>query len=116
MRTVINSGTEISKREGQKASENKDTVKGRQPWWLVLCFAISGLGCAWYSTFKWFSGRFSLCSGPVLHAMGLTVVLSASIAFLTVRVLGMRLRDIAAVFFLVSIAVLGHILLWIRHT
>lgn len=39
---------------------------------------MSGLGCDWYSAFKWFSRRYSQRSGRVLRGMGLTVVLSAS--------------------------------------
>src|SRR5438128_323784 len=111
MRTVISSAADISKRKGRKAIENQDTVKATQPCWLVLCFAMSGLGCDWYSAFQWFSGRYSLCSGPVLRGTGLTVVLSASIALILVRVLRTKLRDVAAAFCLVSIALLGQILL-----
>jgi hypothetical protein len=103
----------MPKREGLQTVENQDTVKARQPWWLVLCFATVGVGCDWYCAFRWSSGRYSLCSGIVLLRMGLIVGLCAAVAFLAVCVVrGARLRDAAAVFFLASITLCGNILIW----
>lgn len=117
MRTVTNSGTGIiSKREGQNAIENRDTVQARQPWWLVACWAVSGVGLDWYCAFEWFSGRYSLFSAHVLGAVGLFVLLYATVAFLAVRLVGARLRDSAAVFLFISLIVSGAMLVhWAAH-
>lgn len=117
MRTVTNSGTGIiSKREGRKAIENQDTVQARQPWWLVVSWAVSGVGLDWYCAFEWFSGRYSLFSAHVLGAVGLFVLLDATVAFLAVRLVGARLRDIAAVFLFISLIVSGAMLVhWAAH-
>ena len=109
MRTVTESGAGISKREGR-------TVQARQPWWLVVCWAVSGVGLDWYCAFEWFSGRYSLFSAHVLGAVGLFVLLYATVAFLAVRLVGARLRDIAAVFLFISLIVSGAMLVhWAAH-
>jgi hypothetical protein len=109
MRTVINSGAGVSKREGR-------TAQATQPWWLVVCWAVSGVGLDWYCAFEWFSGRYSLCSAHVLRAVGPCVLLYGAVAFLAVRLVGVRLRDIAAVFLFISLIVSGAMLVhWAAH-
>jgi hypothetical protein len=109
MRTVTDFGAGISKREGP-------TVQERQPWWLVVCWAVGGVGLDWYCAFEWFSGSYSLCSAHVLRALSLFVLLYGTVAFLAVRLVGARLRDIAAVFLLISLIVSGAMLMhWAAH-
>jgi hypothetical protein len=94
----------MPKSEGWPAIESQDTLKGRQLGWLVLC-AMGGVGLDWYCAFRWFSGRYSLFSEPVLRRMGLIVVLCAALALLAVRLIPRaRLRDAGAVFFVASMA------------
>jgi hypothetical protein len=57
-------------RDGGRAIENTNTLKARQPWWLVLRWATGGIVCDWCSASQWVSGRNFLCSEPVLRWMG----------------------------------------------
>jgi hypothetical protein len=102
----------MPKGEELQAIEKQYTVKARQPWWLVLCFAIVGMGFDWHCAFEWFSEKYPFCSGPVIRRMSLIVVLCATIAFLAVLVAKRKLRDAAAVFFFTSGTVLGNLLNW----
>jgi hypothetical protein len=117
MRTVTNFGLgTISKTEERNAIDNRNTIQTRQPWWLVVCWALSGVGLDWYCAFEWFSGRYSLFSTHVLRAMGLFVALYAAIAFLAVHLVRARLRDVGAVFLLISLIVSGVMLIhWAAH-
>jgi len=87
--------------------ENQDTVKPSPPWWIDLCLAIGGIGCDWYCAFKWFSGRYSYCSEPVLRGMVLTVVFCAFVAVLAVCVGKAKPREALQVFFVGSWALFG---------
>ena len=100
-----------------KVIENRDTVKERQPWWLVLCWALIGLGFDWHCAFLWFSGRHSIFSTPVLQRMGLIVVVCTAVALLAAFVLRQaRWRDAGVFFCLVSGLAYGHsILEWIAN-
>ena len=83
--------------------ENWDVVKARQPWWLVLCWVMIGLGLDWRYAFEWFSGIYAFYSQAVLRRTGLIVLLCAVAAFILVRVSrGARWRDAGAFFCLVS--------------
>ena len=106
-----------SKQERLQVIENWDTVKERQPWWLVLFWALIGLGFDWHCAFLWFSGRYSIFSTPVLHRMGLIVTLCAAVALLAAFVLRQaRWRDAGIFFCLVSGLAYGHwILEWIAN-
>jgi hypothetical protein len=97
--------------------EKQDTARERQPWWLVLCWSMIGLGFDWHSPFLSFYGRYSIFSTPVLHRIGLIVVLCAAVALLAVFVLRQaRWRDAGIFFCLVSGLAYGHsILEWIVH-
>jgi hypothetical protein len=90
----------------RQLAENPNSVKARQPWWLVSCWAIGGLGFAWDCAFEWFSRRYSLFAEPVLDRTGAIVVLCSAVALLAVCVVrGARLRDAAAVFCITSIQI-----------
>jgi hypothetical protein len=104
-------GAQLSTPERQQPGNSRDTQKVR-PWWIDGCFIIGGVGCDWYLAFKWFSGRYSFLSPPVLLGMSLVVVLCFSITLIAARVLGEKLREGAAVFWVVSLALLGNMLLW----
>jgi hypothetical protein len=107
----------MRRREGRRTIGNQDTAKARQPWWLVLCWAIGGLGFAWDCAFELFSGRYSFCSEPVLRKMGVIVVLCSAVSLLAVfLVRSARLRDAAAVFFLASSQVWFYLTVsWVVH-
>lgn len=86
--------------------ENQDTVNVRQPWWLVLGWAVIGVTLDWRCAFKWFTGRYPFYSQVVLRRMSLIVVSCAIVAFIAVRVSrGTRWRDAGAFFCLVSLLV-----------
>ena len=111
MRTVTNFEAGISKGDGRT-----DSIQARQPWWLVVCWATGGVALDWYCAFEWFSGRYSLYSAHVLRTMGLFVLLYGTLAFLTVRLVRARWRDIAAVFWIISLMVSGAMILhWTAH-
>jgi hypothetical protein len=99
---------------GQQQVENRDTKKAR-PWWVDWCLVtvcvIGGAGWDWWGAFDWFSGRFALCSGPVLRALGLIVLLCAATGFLAGYVVEGKWRGAALVFLLASIFVSGYIVL-----
>jgi len=116
MRTVTDGAVIVPKREGRKAMEKQSTVQARQPWWLAVCWAVSGVGLDWYCAFEWFSGRYPVCSAHVLRVVGVFVLLYATVASLAVRLVGARLRDTAAVFLFISLAVSGAMLVhWAAH-
>ena len=98
--------------EERQAIDNPETLQAKQPWWLVLCWVIGGVGCDWYCAFQWFSGKFPFCSPPVLHRMGLIVVLCATISILGTRIAGHKLREAASLFCIASITLLGNMLMW----
>jgi hypothetical protein len=93
--------------------ENEDTLKARQPCWLVLCWTVIGLGLDWRCAFEWFSGRCPLYSQAVLQRMSLIVMSCGVAALIAVRVSrGARWRDAGAFFCLVSGMVYGHLSVW----
>jgi hypothetical protein len=86
---------------GQAASQ--DTQKTNPPLWVQLCFAAAALGFDWDCAFEWFSKKCSLFSAPVLIRMGGIVVWCATFSFLILLVVRRaKLRDTAAIFFVVS--------------
>jgi hypothetical protein len=103
MRTASNSGAEISKRE-------ESTLQERQPWWLVVLWAVSGVGVDCYCAFEWFSGRYPFYSAHVLRLLGILTLGYGICAFLAVRLVGARLRDIAAFFLFMSLTISGAML------
>jgi len=110
MRTVIRSGA------GMISKRDERTVQERQPWWLVVCWAVSGVGLNWYCAFEWFFGKYSPCSVHVLRVMSLSALLYGTVAFLVVRLVGARLRDTAAVFLVISLTISGVMLVhWAAH-
>ena len=91
------------------------TVKDRQPWWLVSMWIISGLLLDWRCAFMWLAPQYASHSNPVLLRTGLIALSCAATALLVVRLMRERLRDTAAVFFVASLAIYGHVALWIRR-
>lgn len=69
-----------------------------------MCLVVAGVGCDWYCAFKWFSGKYSYWSDPVLRGMVLTVGVCALIAILTGRA---KWRDAVQIFFAVSWGLFG---------
>ena len=91
--------------------ENQGTVRRAHPWWVDLCLVIVGVGCDWYFAFKWFSGRYSYGSEPVLRGMVLTVACCACIAVLPVCVGKLKPREAFQVFFAASYFLFGWMLI-----
>jgi len=97
----------------QQSSEYVEKGKAR-PWWIDSCFVMAGLACDSYLAFKWFSVKYAFFSVTVLRAVAFVAVLCALVSMLAARILGGRgkLRDSGAVFFLVSLTLLGNLLMW----
>jgi hypothetical protein len=81
-------------------------------WWIDWCFGICGVACDWYLAFEWFSGKDSPFSVTVLRASILAIAVCALVSTLATRIVGGKLRESAAVFFLVSGVLLGNLLIW----
>jgi hypothetical protein len=100
-------------------SYSTQTAKKGQPWWLVLCWSIAGLGVGWGSAVEWFANRYSAYSEPVIRRAGLISVCCALFALVSVcAARRAKLRDAGAVFFFASL--LAYIVLyksewWIGH-
>lgn len=99
------------------ARGDEDSAKARQPWWLMSCWILGGLGFDWDCAFEWFSTKHPLFSEPVL---GRTVIISlccAAVAFLLACVVRRaRFREAPAMFFLVSSQVWFYLTTgWIVH-
>jgi hypothetical protein len=105
----------MSRREERQTVESSGMLRA-WPSWLEWCFVIGlilgGIGWDWYCAFEWFSGKYSLYSGPVFTRMSLIVMSCALVGFLAVRLRGGRWQVGVAVFFLTSGTVSGNILLW----
>jgi hypothetical protein len=100
---------------GQRRIETKDTGKARPRWidcCLVMVSVIGGLGWNWWAAFEWFSGRFALCSGPVLRMLGLIVLPCAAAGFFAGYMVEGKWRGAVLVFLLASVFVSGNMLLW----
>ena len=99
---IGDSGFEMSEFEGRQAIE-QDALQPKPPWWVIVCFAMAGVGFDWDCAYEWFSRKFSLFSEPVLSRMGGIVLWSAAVALLILFVVRRaQLRDAAAIFFVVS--------------
>ncbi len=109
---------QMSRIEAQQIVERQGSWAIRkQPWWLILCWVVGGLGFDWICAFEWFSRRYSLFTEPVLGRTAVIAVWCAAVSLLVVWVVRQaRWRDAAAIFFLASGEVWFFLtVMWVVH-
>jgi hypothetical protein len=93
-------------KQDQHALSNRDMAEVSPRRWLLLCWAIVGVGLDWRCAFEWFAGKSPFYSSLVLGRTLLIVLACAGVSLLAVWIVRpARWRDAWLLFSVFSMAV-----------